>query len=606
MPAPERTTRTPCDPMPPAPPNERASLLLVEECFAGADARFVEALRKVTSPKFLAAFADRWKKDARPWARQQLFAYLDQPLDCPGHQPLVKRLLKDAEARRDDELMAAFLAAFDTLVRRARRSRWHWDRTTRTASEEEYLAVPSDVLPRDPVQVLVHPKTGERIVVAKTGRRIQRGRLFTHRTRHYLRRRAWRYFRWLGYARPADYPAAIVPALRRFHDADLAKGEAILDSWALLNVCFRGCNALEFHSVHLRLKPGRSLAELRAAPRFPAAWETPVAAKLLLALVAQAPAQLVRLWAMDLFRQVRVKASPEIPAEDLLGLFDHADERVQQFGAELFETQPGLDKLPVTIWLRLLGTRNLTALAPLCTDFLKHVSGERLTLAQCLELARAQPVPVARLGQSLLAARTIPAAEFPALAALAEARCPAVAGELATWALGRLGAREYYEVEAVSRFLDSLEVATREAAWAWLLAGSAGYDDPVLWSRLAETPFDDLKLKLVDRLALRVKLPALSADQLAPIWCAVLLGVHRGGRQKLKAVRDIAAAIVDNPAQAVPLLSVLSVAVRSVRGPERRAGLAAVMTVVAQRPELAAQVRTRLPELSFVDAEVAA
>lgn len=592
--------------MPPAPQHDRASLLLVEECFAGADARFVEALRRVESPKFLATFADRWKKDSRPWARQQLLAYLQQPLDCPGHQPLVKRLFKDAEARRDDELMAAFLAAFDTLIRRARRSRWHWDRATRTTSEEEYLAVPRDVLPRDFVHVVVNPKTGDRITVGKNGRRILRGRLFTHRTRQYLRRRAWRYFRRLGYARPADYPAAIIPALRRYHDADLAKGENILDSWALLNVCFRGCDALEFTPVHLRLVPGHTLGELRAAPRFPAAWETPAAAKLLLGLVAQAQAQLVRLWAMDLFRQVRAKIAPDFPAEELLGLLDHADERVQQFGAELFESHPGIDKLPVTTWLKLLATRNLTALATLCAAFTKHVGVDRLTLGQCLDLATAQPVPVARLGQSLLAQRAVAPREFASLATLAEARCPAVAGELATWALTRLGAREHYNVETVSRFLDSLEPATRDAAWSWLIAGSAGYDDPVLWSRLAETPFDDLKLKLVDRLALRVKMPSLSADQLAPIWCAVMLGVHRGGRQKLKAVRDIAAAIVATPEQAHQLLPVLAVAVRSVRGPEQRAGLAAVMTLVAARPELANAVQARLPELHFTTTEVAA
>ena len=136
--------------------------------------------------------------------------------------------------------------------------------------------------------------------------------------------------------------------------------------------------------------------------------------------------------------------------------------------------------------------------------------------------------------------------------------------------------------------------------------GAAGYDDPVLWRRLAETPFDDLKLALIDHLALRVKLPELSADQLAPVWCAVLLGVHRGGRQKLKAVREVAAAIAREPEKSTSLLPVLAVAVRSVRGPEMRAGLAAVMTLLAARPELADAVRARLPELQFQTTEVAA
>jgi hypothetical protein len=592
--------------MPIESPNERASLLLVDECFARADGGFLDALRKVTSPKFLAALADRWKKDSRPWARVQILAYLELPLDSVGHQPLVKRLFKDAEARRDDELMAAFLVAFDTLVRRTRRQRWHWDRETRSSLEEEYLSTPRDVLPRDPVQVIVHPKTGARIVVGRDGRRVMRGRLFTHRTRHYLRRRAWRYFRWLGYARPEAFAAAITPALKRYRDSDLAKGENILDSWALLNICFRECDALEFQPVHLRLNPGRTLGELKAAPRFPEAWENAAAARLLLDLISTASAQLVRMWAMELFGAVRAKVSVEISPEEIMDMLDHTDDRVQQFGAQLFEAHPGLDKLSVETWLRLLLTRNLTALATLCTAFSKHVSVERLTTAQCVDLACGQPVPVARLGQSLLLGRSTPAKDHELLGALADARCPAVAGELATWALARIGVAGSYDLTAVTRFFDSLGEETRHAAWTWLTAGSVGYNDAVLWSRLAETPFEDLRLKLVDLLALRVKTPELSADQLAPVWCAVLLGVHRGGRQKLKAVRDLAEAIAKTPEQAARLLPILAVAVRSIRGPEMRAGLAAVMTLLAKRPELADVVRARLPELQFSTAEVAA
>jgi hypothetical protein len=592
--------------MPSPTTNDRASVLLMEECYSTGDARFLDALRKVEHPKLLAALADRWKKDARPWARAQILAYLDQPLDVPGHQPLVKRLFKDAEARRDDELMAAFLVAFDTLVRRARRNRWRWQPETRSGVEEEYLASPRNTIPLKVAQSYLHPKTGERVVVPTRGGKIMSGRLFSYGTRHYLRRRAWRYFRWMGYARPADYPKAVAPALRRYRDGDLAKGENILDSWALLNLCFRGSDALEFTPVHLRLKEGRTLAELRAAPRFPAAWETPDAIRLVLDLVVTARAQLVRMWAMDWFRSARAKTTVELSPDEILAMLDHDDERVQQFGAELFESHGGADKLPVATWLRLLGTRNLTALATLCAAFTKHVTPERLTLAQCLDLARAQPVPVARLGQSLLTARTLAPADYPALAALAEPRCSAVAGELCTWALARLGTREHYDLTTVSRFFDSLEEPTRTAAWAWLVPGSAGYDDAVLWSRLAETPFDDLRLKLVDHLALRVKMPELSADQLSPVWCAVLLGVHRGGRQKLKAVRDIAQAIVRAPASSAQLLPVLTVAVRSVRGPEMRAGLSAVMTIVTARPELADAVRARLPELQFSSAEAAA
>ena len=588
------------------PPIPDTSYLLAEECFRMQDSRFVEALRGVTSAKWLAAFADRWKKDLRPWARAQIFAYLDLPMSSQGHQPVVKRLFKHAEENKDLELLGAFFVAFDTMVRRVRKQTWEWDRALRQSYSVERLAVPNDVLPRDGQTRKVYdwdPKLRKAVERQAPMKIPRNGHLFTYRTRYYLRRRVWRFFRWLGYARPAEYPAAVAHALRRYRDEDLAKGENILDSWALLNACFRGSDALIFSTVHVALVEGRSLAGLKAAPRFAKAWESPDAARVVYGLIVGARSQLVRMWAMEMFR--RVGSSLELTADELLAILDHVDERVQQFGAEIFRTQGGLEKLPIERWLQLLATKNQTALGTLSEAFSKHVTGDRLSLAQCVELSCAQPVPVARLGFSYLKQRTIAARENAELIALADAKCPAVAGEIAAWALGRLGSAENYQREAVVRFFDSLVEETRDAAWTWLIADqSPGYRDAALWSQIAETPFEDLRLKFVDHLALREKRP--DADKLAPIWCAVLLGVHRGGRQKAKAVRQIADAISEEPTRAVALLPVLAVAIRSVRGPEMRAGLAAVMSLIARRPELAATVREKLPELRFSCEEVAA
>src|SRR5580704_547478 len=120
-----------------APGNERGQMLLAEEYFANENALFLETLRQAGQPKSLAAFADRWKKDPRPWARKQIFDYLAQPLNCPGHQPVVKHLFKQAEEDKDHELMAAFLAAFDRHVRRKIEIKRRWDFRARTATEEE-------------------------------------------------------------------------------------------------------------------------------------------------------------------------------------------------------------------------------------------------------------------------------------------------------------------------------------------------------------------------------------------------------------------------------------------------------------------------------------
>jgi len=141
---------------------------------------------------------------------------------------------------------------------------------------------------------------------------------------------------------------------------------------------------------------------------------------------------------------------------------------------------------------------------------------------------------------------------------------------------------------------------------------SAGYEDADLWSRLLETPFDDVRMNLVDLLQQRVTaariagrldaktaLPGAPNADLSPIWTSVLLGVHRGGRQKIKAMRQISDALRDAPGRAEALLPVLAVAIRSVRPAEARPGLAAIVGAVDAGPELLEIVSRYLPELDL-------
>ena len=106
------------------------SHLLLDEYFSVGDERFLAALRSFSIPGRLATLADRWKKDSRPWAREQIFKYLDEPLNAPAHETVVKRLFKHAEQTGDDELVAAFAVAFDRLVRRRLAKRWRYDHRT--------------------------------------------------------------------------------------------------------------------------------------------------------------------------------------------------------------------------------------------------------------------------------------------------------------------------------------------------------------------------------------------------------------------------------------------------------------------------------------------
>jgi len=478
--------------------------------------------------------------------------------------------------------MVAFLVAFDRLVRREIRTKRHWDFRARTSYDEERLVTPRDVIG-------AYPRG--------------KAKLFKYRTRYYLQRRAWRYFRRLGHREPLKYIPAIVNALARYEDADLQKGENILDSWSLMHACFAESDALEFGATHVQLKDGRALGELTPAPAFSDAWKKADSAPMVLALAVRAQARLVRLWAMQLFQ--RDHSTHAVSLDNILGLLEHEDADVQQFGSKLLESSGVLATLPISSWLKLLQTKNEEALQRVCDAFAKHVSADRLELAQCVELASVRPVPVARLGQKYLQTRNISSPiEREQICALANAKCSAIAGELTAWTLKFLGTKENYSSDQVIRFFDSNQDKSRAAAWTWLMADSHALIDASLWSRLAETPHDDLRLRVIDCLQRQTKLPGADGNQLENVWRSVLLGVHRGGRQKAKAVRQISQAIVENPQRVETLLPVLAVAVRSVRGPESRAGLAAVVTLTEAGPELTEAVRRHLPEMKF--AEVAA
>lgn len=570
------------------------SPLVLDELFAAGDERFLDHLIRFHEPKKLAALTDRWKRDTRPWARRILLAYLEQLPGSPGHETVVKRLFKHAEAQCDDELMAHFAYAFDRLVRRRRATRWAWDPTLRQGTREPYLAVARDVVPK----LKPPPRVGEPAWPIH--------RLFSYHTRHYLRRRAWRYFRRMGYQHPERYPRALAGMLRLYVDGFLGSGESLLDSRSLVHACFGGTDVLNFTTGHVNLRPGRSLAELEAAPAHPELWKRLESADVLLDLIVTADSHPVRAWAVQVLRRFHFDPPPSLPPGRLLPLLDHGDELVQQLGAELLERAIGLDTLSFDDWLRLLGTRNFVALETIVRVMRSHVTAERVTLAQAVDLACAAPVPVARLGLDLLRDKPVGTpADREMIARLSDARAEAVAGELTTWTLRILGQVDVYDVDLVVRFFDALARPTREAAWAWLVADPRppAYDDPALWSRLVETPYDDLRLHLVDDLKRRAALPGVAPDRLGPaLWAPVLLGIHRGGRAKLTALRQVGDAVARDPARAGPLLPVLAVAIRSVRLPEARHGLAAVVGAVEAHPELGEAVRRHLPELDLGDA----
>ena len=581
-------------------------MLVVEEAFDIQSPNFLHELRKIENPGLIKSFADRWKSDPRPWAREQILAFLEDPLSTPGHETLVKRLLRHAEECRDDELMAAFLVAFDRSVRRVRRIHSRFDPATSTVVNEESLMTPRGL-------VLRKRKSGigrvpEWLVPYQT-RRKEGALLFSYRTRYYLRRRVWRYFRKLGFSRPAEYPNAIARALVTYLDQDLTRGENILDSWGLMHALFRYSEALTFKASQIHLREGHGLGELVPFPRFPGIWRTPEAVPVLFSLVSTARARLIRVWAMRLLEAEHVEAFRGLDHEQILCFLEHDDDEVQQFGSRLLAASPLLAKLSVDGWLRLLETRSVTALNTVCSLMKRHVSTERFTVAQCVTIASARETPVASMGLEFLKARSITPPEAGFLTELADARCAALSGELTRWALDQLEELKAASGESLSRFFDSRSSKTRSQVMKWLVPGKTGYNDPILYRRLLETPYDEVRTWLVRGLETRIALarrtlerrpdglPGSGSEDLARIWASVLLAVHRGSRPKATAIRQLGRAIIEDPGRADRLLPVLAVALRSVRASERRVGLSAVVGALKACPGLSRSIREHIPEL---------
>jgi hypothetical protein len=542
------------------------SILLLEECFASGDPRFLDELHGLDAPKKLGAFAERWFKDSRPWARERLREYLDLPIRLAGHKPLVKRLFKLAEAAADDRAMGWFIAAFDRSCRR--RAVKTWDFQARQPGERLAL------VRRPP-----HP--------------------FKAHTRHYLRRRAWRYFRRLGHRDPKRYLAAILPALLLYRDEDCDGGVHFLDNWGLVHALFHHSDVLSCRTHGWFVRPGRALRELKPAPAFPAAWEANASAPLDLLLGARA--RPVRRAATAMIRE-RPGLFAKLPVDRLAALFEHPDEEVQALGAELLRTAAGIESAPADLWLRLLEGRSLPVLEAVCEVMARAVSPDRFSTAQLLALACVPLGPPAALAVAWLKSRDVPAGD---LAALAGVRAASAARAAVALARERMSAAPGFDPGWLMAFLDSTTREVREAAWEWFAAEARACRRVDLWTKLVESPYDDVRIAIVRHLeryasADRAVRVLLARAPLETVWATVLLNIHRGGRAKRMAASQVAEAIERDPARAAGLLPLLAAAARSIRPPEFRAGLAAVVRAATRRPEVAEQVGRHFPELKLV------
>lgn len=579
------------------------SFLLIEEYFASQDERFLTALCQFEGWKPLGAFAHRWIADHRPWARAQLLDYLSRPLNHRGHPSLVKRLFKTAEEKADDELMAAFLVAFDRFVRHKRRTRWNYDWQTRKSEQLEELALKHPAAPVESFQTYKDWR-GQTHEYRTPDRREQR--LFKHKTRYYLRRRVWRYFRWMAFKRPDDYCKAITKALSAYRDEDLAQAEDLFDSWSLMRACYGDGKQVEHSTAHHWLSEGVSMGDLQPVPYQLQLWRTEDCFLQLLEVLRSAQSRFVRLWAIQLLEAEHTSRLADASVTILVPLIVYGDEEVSAFAAKYLLVSARLEILPMTYWRMMLKSPHHATLSFVCDAMQKHLHADRLSLAECVELACAAPVPVSKLGVTWLKSRTLSTPDDRSLLTkCGQTQCAATAAELAAWALSHFTSPANYNREVLTSLLDCQHKEARAVAMEWLTApDSPAAGDSATWARLVETPYDDIRLPLLAALERKTAgetsgQAGVSVDAIAPVWSTVLLGVHRGGRAKLKAISQLKHALLKSPNRLPQLLPVLRAAARSVRKPESAAALSAICELAVELPETAKTIFAELPEIAW-------
>lgn len=435
--------------------------------------------------------------------------------------------------------------------------------------------------------------------------RLGRFRLYSVATRQYLRRRAWRYFRKLGRVHPERYVSAISAALIRYTDEDVSDGVALMDNWGFMHALFHHSPALVPDPCHWNLAEDHTLAELEPAPYYARLWKA--SPRALVDLLTGVRCRPVRQWAATWIRR-EPAARASVTMEEWLDLLSLNDPEVVSLAAELIREARGLESVSPERWLTLAASVEPAALEILAELMEQHLPPDRVSLDQAAMLAKGRSLPLARLGLTWLGSKhPTNEEECRTLLGLADAEAATVRADLVRWSRGVLSASPHFQSNWVVEILDARHADARAEGLAWLREEPRARDDVAVWQRLMESPYDDVRLALVAELEGRLdrrdhstaQRLDLDPDALRLLWASVLLNIHRGGRSKPVVIRQLLSRAERRPDDLPRLLPILAVALRSVRGPEWRAGLSAVVRLVERRPDTAPLVHQAFPELQF-------
>lgn len=524
-----------------------ARLAPIERAFLEASPDFLTELEKLRDPVLAASLADRWAADTRSWARIQLLSYLDGPLRYSGHQPLVKRLYRATERRNDMELVGAFLVAFDRLVTHARRA---------ADDGDIRLSALQNVIPSFRRRKSDDTWHDHRSKVPQP----HRGRLFSYRTRYYLRRRAWRAIRRFAHLEPQRYPAIAASLLARYTDEDLATGERVLDRWGLLQIGYRHHPILDFGRHTVRLRPGRRIASLTPAPSFLSLWQMPAASDALLRLMVEARSHLVRRWAHQLLLAEHAGRLRTLTPLCWLPLLERARPEIADFAYEGLQASTTLDELSIDECLRFLKTPHRGATQFIRQYLLDRVNRGDVPLADLGTLCTLDYPPLVAAAWEKLQAGIdqAPAAFNRSLAhRLANLRCYRYAVPLASWALALITQhRAQSRVDtagddALWAYFNHPFRPVRKLACAWWVSRKPGEVEPAFWARLCTNRHADVQRDLVAWLAHHTgdsllgkfrPLPPAIVEHAWTLWETVLANADTSLRTLEQAMDQAAAA----------------------------------------------------------------
>ncbi|MCG3195163.1 MAG: hypothetical protein DIJKHBIC_04433 [Thermoanaerobaculia bacterium] len=565
------------------PPQPAGSPLLIDEYFVTADPRLVnEVLASVSAPK-LKALAAKWFDDPRPLLRELLLSYVDDGCDRVGHRPLVKQLFKLAEQGKDDELMAHFLCAFDRLVTHRLAPVQKWDpqsrRMTAVTELKNVTGVRVACPPRDRG---VRKRSG--LVLFGSPPHITSGLLrFSLRTRHYLQRRVFRYFRQVGWRDPVRFRKAVIKALVLYRDEHLASPEALLDSWSLVHLLYRDSRVLERRPRGVAVGKNASLKDLSFAPLYPSVWEGAV--EDLLELIEKASARTVRLFAASMLRTEPEQTAAALDLDRLEQLLKNPHEEVQALALEFLRQRGDLATLPVSKWLELLTLESPLALLEICSLVRKHVAPSRLDLSQCVTLALSSVAPAAELGAEWALEKPVATTEdLEELCRAREARVPSARQKLCRHLLGIVGTSPLARVELVRDLVDSRYADVRAVALEFLSKDPPLTRSALFWTQIAESPYPDVQAFVIEFLG-KVE-ERVEEGSVRHLWLTSLLSVHRGSKARRVSLERIGTRLAERPSEAEDLLPLAGMMLRSLRPAERRVALATIARAVRRSPEL--------------------